>query len=67
MITIKIDNTTTSEINIKNRNKRVKVYMSDCSGRTKEIDWVFTKNQTGIDKVNKVIETFEKVKEMLKK
>ena len=66
MNSIKIDPETISEINIKDRTKKVKVYLSDCSGRTKEIDWIFKKDQRGIDKAEKVIKAFEEVLKMLK-
>jgi len=61
-----IDPETISKILIKEKSKSVKVFMGDCSGKASEIDWIFEKDESGIEKIEKVISVFERVKELLK-
>ena len=60
----KIDNLTTSKVIIKERQRKVKVFLNDCSD---DIDWIFLKDENGILKINKVIKAFERVRELLNK
>ena len=59
-----IDPKTPSKIVVKDRNKKVKVFMYDC---VENIDWIFSKDDVGLEKINKVIESFVQVRELINK